>query len=66
MLRSWIRTIIFFSFSYHMTVPPYLTISHHLTLILGTNVPVLLLFSFVTHSDSYLPLSAHFGRTDSL
>ena len=51
--------------SCHMTLPPYLTVSCHLTPILGTNVPVLLLFSPLTYSDSYLPLSAYSGRTDS-
>ena len=50
----------------HMILPPYLTISRHLTPILGTNVPVLLLFSFLTRSDSYLLLSTYYGRTDSL
>ena len=64
MLRSWLCTIIFLFLS-HDPPPSYLTISHHLTPILGTNVPVLLLFSFVTPPDSHLPLSARFGRTDS-
>ena len=47
MLRSWLCTIIF-SFLSHDPLPPYLTVSHHLTPILGTNVPVLLLFCFET------------------